>query len=158
MAKIERSEITQKAIKDLRLNPAFEKMPTEASDKIVLTYPLNEKVVKIVRGSEKTTTGSSTVYTTPSNKDFYLTGCYLQNNSNATADNTDIRLTCVIDGGTQFLIQFKKITLTAFNNMLNREFSVPIKLDRNSTIVLSSAFTVGSSTTSAGITGFEVEK
>lgn len=154
MAKINRSEVTQKAIKELRLDAARERVPTDTSDKIVLTYDLNSHVIDIVKSNFSGASGAFTVYTTPTKQDFYLTDLHLGFTKDATSDNTVTTITGVIGGETVTLARVHVTTTTAGNEKIIHNYSKPIKLDRGTNISVSGTFTAGTYTKFSTIYGF----
>jgi hypothetical protein len=159
MAKIENSDITQKAIKDLRLNAALEKMPLESSDKIVLTYPLNDSFSDISKFTSSTaSTGVATLYTTPTTKNFYLTNVNLGFIKDAACDvaSGSLHLDSSVSGSTVRILQLPILTLTAQSENRSIILTPPLKIDRGATITKSSfTFAAGSGITSCEIVGFE---
>lgn len=116
-----------------------------------------QRFCNIVRAGSSAATGAVTVYTTPSDKDFYLVGATLQIQENATSDNTSTSLRCFIDGVLQNLINIRKLTTTATTDSEVLMLPIPIKVDRNTVISISNSFTVGSATKAASIIGYTVE-
>lgn len=113
-------------------------------------------VVNIVRGVSRSTTGDTTIFTTPTDRDFYLTSYLLDNMSDATADNTFVQFNFTVNGVVRF-IRLVKITTTASNKIVSGQFNPPILIDRGTGITVGTAFTVGASNTSAFITGYTIE-
>lgn len=111
----------------------------------------------IVRSNTRSTTGTGTILTTPSDKDFYLTTLSFSATADATADNTVYSIATTIEGAARNILQLVKTSLTAYENVATITFSPPIKIDRNVTITLGSTFTVGTSNCAATLTGFTQE-
>lgn len=160
MAKIQSSEIIQKAIKDLRLDAGRERIPSEASDKIVLTYLLNKERADIAKRGVRNTTGTSTVYSTPANKDFYVTSAFLGLVKDATCDAATgrIELTATINGESTAILCIPTLTLTAQSENLSIAFPYPIKIDRGTNITHALTFAAGAASFVGGVSGFELEK
>lgn len=85
-----------------------------------------------------TSNGSTTVYTTPADKDFFLTGfVHSLKNASTVSGITDCTLTCVKGGVTYTLSGFDLLSAGAgFQERIGQDFSTPLLLDRNSTILL----------------------
>ena len=149
MAKIQNSEITQRAIRDLKLDPLREAMPGAASDKIVLTYNLNfPNDGRIIFDAVRTATSSNfTVHTVAARKITYLTGIFFSVNSDATADNTTyhVEITDEVTGEERRLLQFFKATTSAIRDQVFLTFPAPIRLLPGSTVQLTNVFSVGTS-------------
>ena len=157
MAKINRTDITQKAIKDLRLDAARERVPTEASDKIVLTYPLDSKVTNIIKSVGLTNGTGATVYTTPTSKEFYLTTASLYVNKDSSSESAGSDLTCVVDGATVYLLSIPGYTLTAQDNGLTITYKNPIKLDKGTNIRVTAGSAVANVKVNANVTGYTLD-
>lgn len=124
------------------------------------TNPLAVNVSNIVRGSTSSTSGLITVYTTPTDRDFYLTGITSSFIKDSTCDSSTGAYTITITpegDSSKFLYAFPIITLTAQNQSLSNTYPFPIKLSRNSSIIFGGTFTVGVCVRNIGITGFTLD-
>lgn len=130
-------------------------LPDEVSGPVA-TISL-EPVVRIVRNTSRTTTGNSTIYTTPADKDFYLTGLYLSACADATNDGVLYNIQVTIDGVSQRIASLVKQTTTAFAGNMPMQFVKPIKVDRNTAITVGQSFTAGTSTVAAAVYGYTEE-
>lgn len=161
MAKINNQEVIKGLIANADIQIALDKIPNELAEKIVPTFecnPLLMRRINVLKTSERTTTGLTTIYTIPADKDFFLVGVQMSNTSSATADNTTLTCNITLEGDTNVNILFlEKTTLTAYTNTINMILPLPIKLKRGSNITYGSAFTVGSSVTSLTFFGYLLE-
>jgi len=158
MAKVERREIVQRVIDGLRLDVGRELTPQEVEDKIRAVFVANEEnIIDTIRSATRTTTGSTTIFTTPSDKDFFLTYATLSYHCNASADAIQYLVQIIIDGATQSILRLSKITLIALNDRLTINFNPAIQLDRNTAISLTQTFTVGLSSVSGAVGGYTKE-
>jgi hypothetical protein len=160
MAQINNSDLIKALIDGARLHAAAEKIPDKIASVVVPVLdvtPSFHRIVNIVKFNGTSSTGSSIIYTTPTNKDFYLAGAFISANFDATADNVLTRMLVFINSTDIQLLQMNKNSLTAFSGYMNREFTTLIKIDRGTPITITSAFTVGAGTYSGGICGIEVE-
>lgn len=143
-----------------RLNRIFRpKAGDQFSDEIqgpVAVIPV-EPVARIVRSTSSAATGPTTVYTTPSDKDFYLTGFTFQAFCDAVADSSGYNMELVIDGATRNIAQVRKPSLTAGSFTQTHDFSKPLKIDRGTTIIIRQTFSVGASTQAGIIYGYTEE-
>jgi len=158
MARVNRTNVIQKAVNDLAISLSSEKViPNETLDKIQLVYSLNSQFSNIVRSVNKTTTGTSTVYTLGSQEDFYLTSIQLSATQDATCDGVLYQVTGTVDGVSRALCSLRVPPLTAQGNLVsNINFSHPIKIDPNTTISIVESFSVGTSASTTTITGFKL--
>ena len=111
----------------------------------------------IVRNTSRGSTGTSTIFLTPTDKDFYLTSVGMSGQFDVVADNTAIEIRAAINGVTRTLIDIRKLTLTPVTVQQFVSYNMPIKIDKGSTIILTSTFTVGAGSFSGFITGYTVE-
>lgn len=109
--------------------------PTQVSDLIVPIVPI-EPSSQIVRGASANNAASTTIYTTPADKDFYLTFASIVGKQVATAaQSTKMALTVVIGNVRQDLIMLVNIANQNTTNPAST-FIGKILLDRGSTITL----------------------
>jgi len=154
MARINRSDVIQKAVNDLSLSASDEKIPNETLDKVQLVYSLNKQFSNVCVTNAYTTTQTLvTQYTIGANEDFYLTSFSISNMSDVTADNTLIRLKVTINGISRELCTMVKLTTTAFSDSISMSFPYPLKLDKGTTIQFGNAFAAGASTSKVMISG-----
>lgn len=137
------------------LNLKGESMPEEVEGPVLVIpiFPIS----RFVKRATRATTGSGTVFTTPSDKDFYITTATLSYEADATCDTTSINLTCVQDTATVYLIEFAKLATTASRDTITLEFPAPIKVDKGTNILMTCTFTAGNIRFCAQITGFTEE-
>lgn len=119
---------------------------------IPITRDINIAVVGTGAGS-----GATTIYTTPSDKDFYLTAFFLHYQADAANDCTELNITTNLRGLSTKIFKITKITLTATTEYMMITLPNPIKVDRNSAITLNATFTVGNCPRTAGVYGYTVE-
>lgn len=83
-------------------------------------------------------TSASTIYTTPTDKDFFLTNLMMSGSKVATDSGTALSVTCVVGGATVTLSRFISATLTAFEQSAIMQWqSICLKIDRGTAITLS---------------------
>lgn len=157
MVEIQNSKITDKLgekIKESNLNA----LPRTLANSIQPVIDIGENIDQYFADeSQNSASGSVTVFATPSDKDFYLNSCTLQNIKDATSDNVSVDLRATINGGIVFLLRIAGITTTAQVRDLTVSFPTPIKIDRGTNISIQQAFTVGVSVSSSSISGFSVD-
>lgn len=123
---------------------------------VVDVTPWNNKSADIVRFNVATNSTTSTIYTTPSNQDFYLTGAVLSTIKDATATSTNSGLNVVINGQTLALLSISSLTLTAQNQTVSLSLSVPVKIDRGTNITVTNGTNVANVTSRGNIVGFVI--
>jgi len=133
MAQNKSSALAQEIRKAAKLAPGIEAIPQQLSNQIVPTIEVNPRLTREVNhaiSSVSGSTGTSTIYTTPSNQDYYLYGASLSAAFNAAADSTNTTLNIVLNGLTVAVIRLAKLSLTASEQNINIVFPKPIKIDR----------------------------
>jgi len=112
----------------------------------------------IVRSQTAFNATSATVYTTPSDKDFYLISAALSTSKDATATSTTSSITSTIDAASgQDILRLGLLTLTAERNSIATQFNPPIKIDRGAVITVKNDTAVGNIRSVASIAGYTVE-
>lgn len=157
MADIRRGTIPQAFTDALKLDIAHGIPPTSTADKLLPTFDFHNLRVVDIYSQAATTSGDTTIFSTPATEDFFLTGATIALQSNATADSTGLSLIATINGTTLNLLLIPKLTTTATALNLSRDFIYPIKIDRGTNIILRNAFTVGAESKYGMITGYTVK-
>jgi len=162
MAEIKRSDVIQKAVNDLALSPAVDKIPSETLDKVQLTYNLNKQFSSFVASNILATTGTLTV-TLPTidvRSEIFLTSIDFDIIKDATCDlatgTLQVQCTPFEQGIAKTILSVSTITLTAQAQHAHVDFNYPLKLKPNVNITLLGTFTVGVLNRSICCSGFIV--
>ena len=158
MAKINRSSITLATADVLALDLARDKPPTTIKDEVTPTYEIGPKITTVIKQGSNTATTALTIYTTPVDKDFYITYIAISVSKDVASDLQSVYLS-VPTYGTQpvaGLILYLQ-TLTAESQHVELSFPHPIKVTRNTALVLNGTRTAGTMTKSAVIGGYLLE-
>jgi len=155
MANIYNSELTKQLIDGAKLQTGRDTIPNQIAEKVVPVMEVNPKLLRrttIVR----TVATAGTIYTTPTNQDFYLTGVQYSLTKDATCDLATGRSTinAVIGGLATEIIGHVTITLTAYNQTITKVFDHPLKIDRGTNITCSITTTAGVCVRFFSINGF----
>lgn len=113
--------------------------------------------INIARQVTATNATSATVYTTPTDKDFYLCTVQLAFIKDVTSTSTQLAMTTTIDGVACTLIRVPHITLTVGQGSTSISYPIPVKIDRGVTIAVTSSTNVANVAVSGVITGYTVE-
>lgn len=137
-------------------------MPSELAEKVVPVMEVNPKLLRrcnIVRGGNQSTTGTFTIYTTPTGKEFYLSAATLSLTKDAACDASSgvVSMFATVDGVSQTIVRLSVLTLTAQDKEIALTFSVPIKVDANTNITVGGAFTAGNLIRGGSIIGYTVD-
>ena len=129
---------------------------------IVVPVVLIKDVVNVSRGVTITATGTATVFSVPSDRDFYLTSVGVGQIKDATHDGATggIQINGFVAGVVRPLISLPTLITTAQDNNAVKHFDPPILIDRGTNIVTGgtgTAFTVGTQSTTASISGYTSE-
>lgn len=84
MSIINNSDLTKEIIAGAKTNIAVDTVPSQLADKVVPVMEVNPKLMRRVTFVKTKTGSTGTIYTTPSDKDFFLVG-YSMTASNKTA-------------------------------------------------------------------------
>jgi len=132
----------------------------ESTDEIldnIVPVVIVEPKVDIVIGSTLDNGTSLTLYTTPTDKDFYLTTAQMNVIKDVTSTSNRSRLLVTINGVSQQLLTLASLTLTPQNITVAQNYRIPIKLDRNTGVIITNSTNVANISTSASISGYTVE-
>jgi hypothetical protein len=160
MARINRSDVIQKAVNDLAISTSTEKIPNETLDKVQLTYSLNRQYSNWVESIYSTATGTQTLTlpTIDSRSEIYLTSLDFHIIKSVLCDiatsNVIVNITPFESGIIKGIIQVPQITLTASENHVHCDFTYPIKLKSNTNITAPGNFTAGVLLRTISATGF----
>jgi len=157
MVRINRSSVLLNTQDILLLQSGNQAPPIEANNSIQPVVEVGPTFSNIVKRSVNTNTGTSTIYTTPADKDFYMTGFSHSVTKNATSDNTLCLLNVIIGGATLAISALQFQTLTAASDHIEMTFPYPLKIDRNSIIAHNGTFGAGAMSKICVIYGFLVE-
>lgn len=149
-------EVTNRISDELKVTANV--ISTKVNDNIQPVISVNqERYVDIIRDAERSATGSGSLYTTPTDKDFYLTGVWLSNQSTVVCDNVYIEIYCYIGTAPRRLIRLVKPSVTAFSDAKFVSFPTPIKVTRGTSIDINSVFSAGASVSYGILYGYTVE-
>lgn len=143
---------------NLKLNPKGDMVSNEVLDYITPTIEVNPRI-NIVRNQTTGNTGTNALYTTPTDKDFYLSTIGFSFIKDAVCDSAtgDFTLSAFIDGTARVLIGLPIITLTAQTDSVFVSFPIPIKIDRGTQMNFTGTFGAGVCRRHAFLTGYVQE-
>lgn len=161
MAKIYNSDCIKGLQKNAGIQQNVDKTPNELAEKIVPTFETNPLILtpmNVVAAAGSAASGTTTIYTTPSVNDFYLTNMNVAYTCNAASDNNQIfaRVTPQISNAITTILKLVRETGAAGSDHAQITFNPPLLLAKNSTITLSGTFTAGTMTKECQICGIEI--
>jgi hypothetical protein len=154
MTVIQDGTLIADVVDELNLQPGAASIMQQLGDKVNLVYSINRKFTSVLRNSANSATGSSLIYTTPPDKDFYLVAVVMGITKNVTSDGTGAIITVVTEGSIKNMLRIPLETLTAVSQTISLVLPFPLKLDRNSAISHSHTFAAGAETIATSIMGF----
>lgn len=156
MAQIHNTETIKRILDDGGIQTSTEDVPTQLASKVVPVLVSNPPIVaNVLESAMRNTTGSVTVYTTPTDKDFFLTSAYLGFVCDATCDGTLYFLKVSPKGqASTSLISIRKATTTADRDFQPFAFPIPLQLEKGTNITVTCTFTAGTTSFDGGIVGY----
>jgi hypothetical protein len=154
------NEIREVIKRLLKLEMYTDKVPAEIENKIQLVVdvnPLKNEFCNIVRTNGLINNTSATVYSTPTDKDFYLTNATLSYIKDVTSTATYVSMIVTIGGTVVDLLKLPSITLTVGYGQIAQSYYYPIKIDRGTSITVNSSTNVANITVIGNIQGFTVD-
>lgn len=161
MATIYNSQLSQELTDGAKIQVSKDKIPTELAEKVIPVMEVNPKLFRrinvIKAGIALNVTGTG-VYTTPTDKDFYLCGAQLSLIKDVTSTSTFTYLSCTDEyGALQTLLKIVSLSLTPQIDGCTADFTIPIKLKRGSVIGINNFTNVANITSHACIWGYTVD-
>jgi hypothetical protein len=154
---IHRSSILRRVADIFGLQQAADKTPISSADVVQPVVEMGNRTTELMKDASATSTGNTTIYTTPADKDFYLTFIFASYKKDIACDCTACYLRVTTGDGATRDIQFPVVPLLASTDHLEVILTYPLRLARNSNIVMNSTFTAGTMTRSASAGGYILE-
>jgi hypothetical protein len=139
MAKIYNSKLTKELIEGAKIQSSVDKVPTELMEKVqpvMETNPKSLAVCDVSAYNVALNATSATVYTTPSDRDFYLNSVTLSMIKDASSASTSSFVTSTINGATVNLLRLSCFASTAQTGQISTSYPKPLKLDRGVSIIV----------------------
>lgn len=160
MARINRTDIIQKAVNDLALSTSGTIIPNETLDKVQLVYSLNSQYSNFISNGNQTTTGtmSTAVPIVGNGQRVFVTSIDVHMIKDATCDAATGAITIGMTpnniGISKNIAQVGIIALTAQSEHININLPFPIEVKSAGTITLSGTFTAGVMVRTISVAGF----
>ncbi len=156
MAKIYNSDVTKGLADSAGIQINTDKIPNELAEKIVPTFETNPEQLRkttIVVHNTGTNATATTIYTTPANQDFYLTGYDLSLSKTAAAASARGYLMFTTNGVSR-RIYIQGEATTALQAGTRGFLNHPIKIDRSTNIQIGLPVAEATISMSATIFGY----
>lgn len=134
MVKINNGEISRSFDEGFITNTTEIGQLSNTSNIVAPTYDYSNNLFCDISKYSSATGGVSTIYTTPTNRDFFLTSAYLDMLKIVTDNGTFCVLQASVNGAIQWLIALTGVTLNADSKNASVVFNPPIKIDRGTNI------------------------
>lgn len=161
MARINNSELANELVQGAKIQQNIDIIPNQLGQTVVPVMEVNPKLLKycnVLNRTSSSTTGTTTVFSVPSGKDFYLCGISLNLTKSAACDLTNCYVQCSTpEVGLSRIIDYNCQTTTAADTTITRDFSVPIKLTPGTTIQVLKTFTAGAATFTVLYNGYTID-
>ena len=160
MARINRSDVIQKAVSELAISISEDKIPNETLDKVQLTFGLNRQFSNFIVASGSSTTGAFNLVlpTTSPGSETYITAVNLGLIKDAACDVATGGITLTIPpdntGQSVGIIAVPVLTLTAQNDNITMSLPYPLKVKNTSTCTVGGTYSLGTMRRNASIVGF----
>lgn len=156
-AKIYNSNLTKEIIDGARLQQQQGGIPSELAEKVIPVMEVNPKLLKaatIIKSAQILNNSPQTIYTTPTDKDFYLTNVALSTSKDVTATSIVTALSATVNGITGVILRLCTLTLTAERGEMACSLNPPIKVDPGSAITITTSTNVGNIAAAGSIVGY----
>lgn len=157
MAQITRSSIILWIQDLLGLQSGRDIVPSQINNSVQPVVEVGPRQTNLLRNITTASTGLVTIYTTPTDKDFYLTFASFSFTKDVTSDNVNVWIQVVQNGVSRTIMEKPTQSLTASDGQQTHSWPHPIKIDRGTNISLGGVFTAGSLTRKACVGGFILE-
>lgn len=128
----------------------------QIADIILPIVPI-ENYANVVRSASLVNGTSVTIFTTPSDKDFYLDSAQLSVVKDATSDSLLSTISVTVQGVARQILILRGLTLTAQSAQSAISFPKPILIDRGTAITATNNTATANISASGCITGHTVE-
>ena len=122
-------------------------IPNVMSNQVVPVIDVNPKHSRIdtilVSSGRTTTSTAATILAAKPNQDVFITGYNVSVSQDAVCDCTATLVTGQFDGATLPIFRLNRQTLTAQSQLQTYTFKNPLKIDRNSSLLVTGTFAAG---------------
>jgi len=158
MAYIDNTQTKREIDDAIRGNSVSNVAPGQVSNDVQLVCdvnPKNYRKINVVKSGQASNSTATTLYTTPIDKDFFLTNAAISVNKDITATSIESAIVLTLEDGTSTsILNIGGITLTPQSQCMSISFNNAVKLKRNSTIVIINSSNVANILTKVNIMGY----
>ncbi len=161
MAQIHNTDLFKELKDGIKIQQMRDVIPSQLAEKVVPVMEVNPKLLRRINVMKKgaaSNATSSTIYTTPTDKDFFLTNATICAWKDVTAVAASQRLNVTIDGAVTPIFTIETLTLTAIQPVTaSLNFSCPLKIDRGTGISVTNDNATANTKVAATIFGYLVD-
>jgi len=157
MARITRSRVLIWMQNVLGLQSGSDKIPQYIQDNVQPVVEITPKITDVVVAGSANVTTSTVIYSTPSDKDFYLTFLEISVTKDAVNDNLWTYAGVKLGGLERAFCSLQFQTTTAGSAALIHDFGHPVKVDRGTDIRVIGSFAAGNMVKRLTVGGFILE-
>ncbi len=157
MAQIYNSDLIKGMANDAQIQLNRDYPPQQLADKVVPVMETNPRILQklnYTHSNTATNATSATIYTTPTDQDFYLSAVALAIIKDATSTSVKSAITATINGVAQDLLSIPEITLTAQTAQMSLAFPKDILIDKGTNIVVTNSTNVANILATGVIFGY----
>lgn len=159
MAKIYNSELTKELTIGARIQTSVDRIPNELADKVVPVMEVNPRLLKfinIVKTAECFDSTTTTIYTTPADKEFYLCAFNINVTKSDAASSQKSAINAYVNGALTILVRIETLNGVQDSGALSVSLPFPLKIDKNTAITVTNTNATSSIQSCASIYGYEV--
>jgi hypothetical protein len=160
MATINNSDLFKELREGIKLQQLRDVIPSQLADKVVPVMEVNPKMLRrinSVKNNIATNATSATIYTTPTDKDYFLCGFTLSMIKDVTSTSTSSRVLATIDGVSTILASIVGISLTPQADSISVQFLEPVRVDKGTNITVTNSTNVANVSANGTIYGYTVD-
>jgi hypothetical protein len=157
---IQSTDLKKAIIEATKINPSAATIPSKLSDVVVPVIdvsPAHNRIIDFVSTGAATNNTGATLFTTATDKDFYLTNVSISMIKDVTATSTGSYVSVIMGGSTKTIARIVGITLTVQQGNMVVNFPVPIKLDRGTLVTVNNTTNVANVSALATVYGYYVD-
>ena len=146
MATIYNTDLLKTMIDGAGIQISKDVVPNQLAEKVLPVMETNPnffKKITVLRETNGTNSVATTIYTTPTDRDFFLCGCSVSFAKDVTATSLSSSITADIDRVNRVLILLNTLSLTIERGSEVINFIPPVKIDRGASINQNNSTNVG---------------
>lgn len=163
MAIIYNTDLSKELKEGAKLQQLRDIIPSQLADKVVPVMEVNPKLLRrtnLIKSNIRSTSGNHSIYTSPATgQDVFLETFTISMIKDVICDAAtgSFNVNITVDGATIDVFRLPIITLTAQSSSIVLTLPHPVKIDRNSSVLMTGTFAAGVCVRSLSCTGYIVD-